>query len=240
MKKNRYQVGIYLGTFSKKLVEFCNESQISGRAIKRKQTDKVALFKTQKLWEQPSLTHKTLWSSKSKYWRISRNSCKTNLARHQENGTLPFTKIGGILYYDHREIMEVLERNKVNPRFWVFWRTSITSRTWTGPLDNSPKTAVWTLAMSVSTWPCSIFGMPVISGRNFISIGPRWCSYPRLVPLRPTIAVSNNCTIGGISIISPRIIHSREARSSCSILGQVPNKWRTSTLVIIEQVVNNP
>lgn len=33
------------------------------------------------------------------------------------NGTLPFTKIGGILYYDHREIMEVLERNKVNPRF---------------------------------------------------------------------------------------------------------------------------
>jgi len=33
------------------------------------------------------------------------------------NGTLPFTKIGGILYYDHGEIMEVLERNKVNPRF---------------------------------------------------------------------------------------------------------------------------
>lgn len=33
------------------------------------------------------------------------------------NGTLPFTKIGGVLYYDHGEIMEVLERNKVNPRF---------------------------------------------------------------------------------------------------------------------------
>jgi hypothetical protein len=45
MEKNRSQVGIYLGNFSKKLVEFCNESQISGRAIKRKQTDKVALLK---------------------------------------------------------------------------------------------------------------------------------------------------------------------------------------------------
>ncbi|RIV31515.1 DNA-binding protein [Flagellimonas lutimaris] len=33
------------------------------------------------------------------------------------NGTLPYTRIGGILYYDQREIMEVLERNKVNPRF---------------------------------------------------------------------------------------------------------------------------
>ncbi|MDF0709048.1 helix-turn-helix domain-containing protein [Flagellimonas okinawensis] len=33
------------------------------------------------------------------------------------NGTLPYTRIGGVLYYDHSEIMEVLERNKVNPRF---------------------------------------------------------------------------------------------------------------------------
>lgn len=33
------------------------------------------------------------------------------------NGTLPYTKIGGVLYYDQREIMEVLERNKVTPRF---------------------------------------------------------------------------------------------------------------------------
>jgi predicted DNA-binding transcriptional regulator AlpA len=33
------------------------------------------------------------------------------------NGTLPYTRIGGVLYYDHGEIMEVLERNKVNPRF---------------------------------------------------------------------------------------------------------------------------
>lgn len=30
------------------------------------------------------------------------------------NGTLPFTKIGGVLYYEYHEIMQVLERNKVH------------------------------------------------------------------------------------------------------------------------------
>lgn len=29
------------------------------------------------------------------------------------NGTLPYTKVGGVLYYDYREIMGVLERNRV-------------------------------------------------------------------------------------------------------------------------------
>ena len=32
------------------------------------------------------------------------------------NGTLPFTKIGGVLYYEYHEIMEVLEQNKVHNR----------------------------------------------------------------------------------------------------------------------------
>ena len=33
------------------------------------------------------------------------------------NGTLPYTKVGGVLYYDQQEIMEVLERNRVNKNF---------------------------------------------------------------------------------------------------------------------------
>lgn len=33
------------------------------------------------------------------------------------NGTIPYTKIGGVLYYDHSEIMEVLEKNKVHNKF---------------------------------------------------------------------------------------------------------------------------
>ena len=32
------------------------------------------------------------------------------------NGTLPFSKIGGVLYYDYQEIIEVLEKHKVHNR----------------------------------------------------------------------------------------------------------------------------
>lgn len=32
------------------------------------------------------------------------------------NGTLPYTKIGGVLYYEYHEIMKVLEQNKVHNR----------------------------------------------------------------------------------------------------------------------------
>lgn len=32
------------------------------------------------------------------------------------NGTLPYTKIGGVLYYEYHEIMELLERNKIQNR----------------------------------------------------------------------------------------------------------------------------
>ncbi|MCF6297118.1 MAG: helix-turn-helix domain-containing protein [Flavobacteriaceae bacterium] len=30
------------------------------------------------------------------------------------NGTLPYTKVGGVLYYDYQEIMQVLEKNRVH------------------------------------------------------------------------------------------------------------------------------
>lgn len=30
------------------------------------------------------------------------------------NGTIPYTKVGGILYYDYHEIMGVLENNRVH------------------------------------------------------------------------------------------------------------------------------
>ena len=32
------------------------------------------------------------------------------------NGTLPYTKIGGVLYYEYHEIMEILEQNKIHNR----------------------------------------------------------------------------------------------------------------------------
>lgn len=33
------------------------------------------------------------------------------------NGTLPYTKIGGVLYYDYQEIIEVLEKNRIHNKF---------------------------------------------------------------------------------------------------------------------------
>ena len=33
------------------------------------------------------------------------------------NGTLPYTKVGGVLYYDYHEIMEVMEKNRVHNKF---------------------------------------------------------------------------------------------------------------------------
>ena len=33
------------------------------------------------------------------------------------NGTLPYTKVGGIIYYDYEEINKVLEQNRVHNTF---------------------------------------------------------------------------------------------------------------------------
>lgn len=33
------------------------------------------------------------------------------------NGTIPYTKVGGILYYDYKDITEVLEKNRVDNKF---------------------------------------------------------------------------------------------------------------------------
>lgn len=33
------------------------------------------------------------------------------------NGTLPYTKVGGVLYYDYQEIMQVLEKNRIHNKY---------------------------------------------------------------------------------------------------------------------------
>ncbi|UOY09325.1 helix-turn-helix domain-containing protein [Muricauda sp. SCSIO 64092] len=30
------------------------------------------------------------------------------------NGTIPYTKVGGVLYYDYAEIVQLMEKNKIN------------------------------------------------------------------------------------------------------------------------------
>lgn len=33
------------------------------------------------------------------------------------NGTLPYTKVGGVLYYDYEEILGVMEQNRIHNKF---------------------------------------------------------------------------------------------------------------------------
>ncbi len=33
------------------------------------------------------------------------------------NGTLPYTKVGGVIYYDYEEIQKVMEENRVHNKF---------------------------------------------------------------------------------------------------------------------------
>ena len=33
------------------------------------------------------------------------------------NGTLPFTKVGGVIYYDYEEIQKILEQNRIHNKF---------------------------------------------------------------------------------------------------------------------------
>ena len=30
------------------------------------------------------------------------------------NGTMPYTRMGGVLYYDYQEIMQILEKNRIH------------------------------------------------------------------------------------------------------------------------------
>lgn len=33
------------------------------------------------------------------------------------NGTLPFTKVGGVIYYDYDEIQKILEQNRIHYKY---------------------------------------------------------------------------------------------------------------------------
>lgn len=41
----------------------------------------------------------------------------STLQNFRINGTLPFSKIGGVLYYDYDDIQKLLEQNRVHNRY---------------------------------------------------------------------------------------------------------------------------
>tara|TARA_E500000318_G_scaffold111508_1_gene130369 strand:+ start:2112 stop:2504 length:393 start_codon:yes stop_codon:yes gene_type:complete len=127
--------------FPKTFISFVPESQISGRAANLNEPNAAALFLKINTMGATIITTEDLMEFKmelledikdllqNKDGQSAKKWLKSNEVREllgispgtlqnlRINGTLPYTRIGGILYYDQREIMEVLERNKVNPRF---------------------------------------------------------------------------------------------------------------------------
>lgn len=85
-------------------------------------TDDLREFKLELLEEIQELLLKQ-HSTTSKNWLRSKEVrdllgiSPGTLQNLRINGTLPYTKIGGVLYYDEEEINAVLEKNRIHHTF---------------------------------------------------------------------------------------------------------------------------
>jgi len=86
-------------------------------------TDDLREFKTDLLDDIKQILSSPLNPSNKKTWMKSPQVRELlgisagTLANLRINGTLPFSKVGGIILYDYDEIVQVLEENKINNRF---------------------------------------------------------------------------------------------------------------------------
>ncbi|MDG1573307.1 helix-turn-helix domain-containing protein [Robiginitalea sp. M366] len=82
-------------------------------------TDDLRLFKLElldeirEIFEDKKLSGKRKWL-RSQEVREMLGISPGTLQNLRINGTIPYTKIGGVLYYDSNEINTVLERNRVH------------------------------------------------------------------------------------------------------------------------------
>jgi hypothetical protein len=82
-------------------------------------TDDLQLFKGElieefkKLLRQNGIQPVKKWL-KSPEIRKLLNISPGTLQNMRVNGTLPFTKIGGVMYYDYEDIQKMLQSNKVH------------------------------------------------------------------------------------------------------------------------------
>lgn len=74
---------------------------------------KELLEEIKKIFESQSTTQNKKWL-KSAEVRELLNISPGTLQNLRINGTLSYTKIGGIMYYDNQDIVKLLEKNKVN------------------------------------------------------------------------------------------------------------------------------
>lgn len=56
------------------------------------------------------------WMKSSEIKKVMGISTGT-LQNLRNNGTLPFSKIGGVIYYDYQEISKMFQQNKIHNKF---------------------------------------------------------------------------------------------------------------------------
>ena len=74
------------------------------------------LTEIQKLLSRRQTTPARKWLKSHDVRRLLMLSPGT-LQNLRVNGTLPFTKIGGVIFYDYDDIQKMIEENKRNPHF---------------------------------------------------------------------------------------------------------------------------
>lgn len=85
-------------------------------------TDHLREFKIELLFELRKMLNENSSHSEKKWLKSSEvkkmlGISPGTLQNMRINGTIPFTKMGGILYYDALEIQKILESNKQKDRF---------------------------------------------------------------------------------------------------------------------------
>jgi len=70
----------------------------------------------QKILNQKQFTPTSKWLKSHQVRRLLTLSPGT-LQNLRVNGTLPFSKIGGVIFYDHEDIQRMIDERKQNPHF---------------------------------------------------------------------------------------------------------------------------
>ncbi|MEN9440280.1 MAG: hypothetical protein RLZ33_356 [Bacteroidota bacterium] len=121
MNENLYQLGYTLGKNHFKTPQFCQTN------IKKKQVMATTVltiedlqdFKKELLQELKSLFPNSQ-SAQNKKWLKSKEVRKMlsispgTLQNLRINGTIPYSKMGGVIYYDNDEILRILQKNTIN------------------------------------------------------------------------------------------------------------------------------
>ena len=74
------------------------------------------LIEIEKIVSQKQTTPSRKWLKSHQVMRMLTLSPGT-LAHLRVNGTLPYTKIGGVIFYDYEDIQRMIEERKQNPHF---------------------------------------------------------------------------------------------------------------------------